>query len=264
MQAGQYSNYPRPVRNDLSFSVIGESWTVIKGNLGPFVVAAILALIAIAVPSYLGSFLFLATPESMRTPSDLPTMIRQQLLGNAITIPFTLLGYALAGPILASIVHMTFKALSGQAVEVGDVGWGFRRFLPLALASLITTVLVTIGSYLFCIPGLIAGGLTLLVIPTMVVQGMSPFDALSFSFSRMTKFLFMASLLYLVLYFVSGLGILLCCVGIVLTYPIGAVGSALVYRDVVGFQQPTMAAPAPAPEQPSPGPSPEDPGAGQP
>lgn len=243
----QPSNYPRPVVNEIRFSVIGEAWEIIKANMAAFIVASLISLAAMIMVSYIGSFAAGGAMDLANPPQDISTLLAQNLRSQVISIPFTLLGYALAGPFLASMVHMAFKALAGQKVEVADATWGVNRFVPFALASLLVFTITTIGTYMCCVPGLIAGGLTMLVFPAMVVQGLAPFDALSFSFGRMSKFLVMASLLFLVLYLVSGLGVVACCVGVLVTFPFLSVGSALVYRDLVGMDPAGGSVPVSAP-----------------
>lgn len=253
--------------NEIRFGVIGEAWEIIKANMAPFIVAALIALMVNMMVGYIGSLIAAGTMDLTNPPTEVMPMLMQQLRVTVISMPFTLLGYALSGPFLASMIHMTFKHMSGQKVEVGDATWGVSRFVPFALATLLIYVMVTIGLYMCIIPGLIAGGLTLLVLPSMVVQGLAPFDALSFSFSKMSKFLVMGALLYLVLTLVSSLGVLACCIGVLFTFPIAAVGSALVYRDLVGLGSVAESVPisapmqssAPAEESPTPPQEPEAP-----
>ncbi|MCC6402954.1 MAG: hypothetical protein IT207_03000 [Fimbriimonadaceae bacterium] len=264
--AMQPSNYPRPVINEIRFSVIGEAWEIIKANFGPFIVSALIVMMVSNMVGYMGSLLATSTMDMQNPPRELMPILMQQVRASTISMPFTLLGYALAGPFIASMIHMAFKHMSGQKVEMADVTWGVSRFVPFALATLLTYVMVTIGVYLCIFPAFIAGGLTMLVLPAMVVQGLSPFDALSFSFGKMSKFLFMAAVLYFVLGLVSGLGVIACCIGILVTFPIATVGTALVYRDLVGMGPVAEAVPvaapaqpeAPAPEVPAP---PQEPGA---
>ncbi|MGE0001568.1 MAG: hypothetical protein AB7F50_06515 [Fimbriimonadaceae bacterium] len=253
--------------NEIRFGVIGEAWEIIKANMAPFIVAALIAMMVSMMVGYIGSFIAAGTMDLTNPPTELTPMLMQQLRATVISTPFSLLGYALSGPFLASMVHMAFKHMSGQKVEVADATWGVSRFVPFALATLLLYVMVTIGTYMCIIPGLIAGGLTLLVLPSMVVQGLAPFDALSFSFAKMSKFLVMGAALFFVLGLVSYLGLLACCIGVLVTFPIAAVGSALVYRDLVGMGpvaesvpvSAPMESPAPAQESPAPPQEPEAP-----
>ncbi|MEM6775232.1 MAG: hypothetical protein AAF640_10305 [Pseudomonadota bacterium] len=78
-------------------------------------------------------------------------------------IPFaTLVTYPL---LLAGLYHMVMRLERGEAAELSHLFDGLPRFLPLVIASVLMSVLITIGVFLFVLPGLylvIAYGFTTL------------------------------------------------------------------------------------------------------
>lgn len=237
MQPGAYSNYPRPVRNELSLNVIGEAFRALTANIGPFVVWSIVTLALTLGVFWIFILAFVGMPGSLTNPEEIQKFLQVQVQGNLVSIFASVVSGLLSGPLYASVTHMTLKHMGGQRLDIADVLWGFGRFVPFAIAGVVCSGLVTVGYNLCCLPGAIVGGLTFLVYPAMILQGLSAFDALSFSFSRMSKHLFMATLLHLLLYVLSLLGIVACCVGLLFTLPLVVIPAAFVYRDIVGFPQ---------------------------
>lgn len=74
---------------------------------------------------------------------------------NVITYPLS----------LAGLYHMVMRLERGEATDIAQLLDGLPRFLPLVIASVLMSVLITIGIFLFVLPGLylaIAYGFTTL------------------------------------------------------------------------------------------------------
>lgn len=254
-----YANYPRPPVEEVSFSTIGEAWNVVTKNLGPFVVAALVGLVLLYVPVMIGSLIGQGVAMGAGAATDPSAAFGAAIMSQLIQTPFVILGYALAAPVFGSISYMALKWCRGEAIEMADLSFGFSRFAAFAVAGCLSYLAVTIGTYLCCIPGLIAGGCLMLTFPLIADRGLSPIDAMKASWAMLSKHMLMASLLYIVAAIVSSLGVIACGVGILVTFPIMFVVGALVYRDFTGVG-PTMATPAgtpmaptqPAPTEPAP------------
>jgi uncharacterized membrane protein len=248
-----YANYPRPPVEEVSFSTIGEAWNVVTKNIGPFVVASLVGLILLYVPVMVGSLIgqgMMSGAAATDPSAAMGTIIMSQL----IQTPFVIVGYALASPIFGSMSYMALKWCRGEAIEMADLSFGFSRFAAFAVAGCLTYLITTIGTYLCCIPGLIAAGGLMLTFPFIADRGLSPIDAMKASWALLSKHLLMAILLYIVAVIVSSLGAIACGIGLLVTFPIMFVVGALVYRDFTGVG-PMMATPAgtpPAPAEPAP------------
>ncbi len=251
MQPGPYSNYPRPPIQEINFAVISEGWKVVTKNIGPFALAGVLMVLAYLAVTGLGFLLTMplfAAANAASDSADPFASLSAQLVWQGAFTPFSILSMAVAAPFAMSITHMTLKVASGQALELGDAVYGTQRFGQAFVVGLIVGIGVTIGSICCYIPAFIVGGLTMFTYPIMLTRNLKPFEALRESWALLTRHLLMATLLYLVLSILSGLGICL-CVGIVLTLPLLYVCPALVYRDFYATGQPDPApvgAPSPA------------------
>lgn len=231
MQTGQYAQYPNQPVREIDFGVISEGFNLIWRNLGPFVVTVVCMLLASGAVNALGTFLMMPMMMSSKDTVDLSEIFQQSLFNQMISLPFTAISYAVMGPFIMSIVMMTLKVLRGERPEFGDIALGFNRFVPAAVTYLVTTFMVTIGVYACCLPGFILGGLTMFAMPLIAERGLGPFEAIGESWNQLKGHLWMAMLFYFVVGLVSVLGVLACCVGILVTLPLTAVCSTLIYRD---------------------------------
>lgn len=81
----------------------------------------------------------------------------------ASTIPFA--AAILYAPLLAGLYILIMRVDEGKSIRLVQVFDGFKKFLPLALASIVMSLLITLGLILLVIPGVylaIAYGFTTL------------------------------------------------------------------------------------------------------
>lgn len=74
------------------------------------------------------------------------------LQGFAAIIPFA--SGLLTGPLLVGFYSMVKKIDHDEAVDIKNLFDGFSKFVPLVLATIVVSLLVTIGVILFLLPGL--------------------------------------------------------------------------------------------------------------
>lgn len=157
------------------------------------------------------------------------------ILGNLILMVINGVAMGLLiGNWYAGVYYMVKKARNGETIEFGDAFWGFNNFLPIFLAGLIYSVAVGLGSILCLIPGLIAGGILLYLIPLVAFNHLSISEAITRTKNESMKSLVNHILFFLVAGIVSCIGAILCGVGIILTLPVGIAALAVAYEERIG------------------------------
>jgi uncharacterized membrane protein len=138
----------------------------------------------------------------------------------------------LLAPVQVGICHVTFKLLRGEPTTGSDIFFGFKRFGQAFMFGLVYYIAVALGTYCCYIPGFVIGGLWMLAIPTLADREVGAIEAFGISWQLMRPFWILGAVMYFLISFMSGLGVLACCVGIVLSYPLLALIPALIYRDL--------------------------------
>lgn len=131
----------------------------------------------------------------------------------------------LTGPMMVGYMRMIEREDGGAKVEIAEVFKGFDDFVPALLAVLLSSIIVGIG-FMFCVlPGL----LIMALVPTaayLVAAGEKDgVNAVKRAFEALKANFVGAFFCALVLGIVGSIGGLLCGVGMILTLPIGIIGS---------------------------------------
>ena len=157
------------------------------------------------------------------------------ILGNLILLVINGIAMGLlVGPWYAGMYHMVRKARNGEIIEFGDAFWGFNNFIPIFVAGLIFSFCVGIGACLCLIPGLIAGGILLYLIPLVAFKGEEQSSAITISKNEAMKSLASHTLFFLLAAIVSSVGFILLGVGVIFTFPVGIAAMAVCYEERLG------------------------------
>jgi uncharacterized membrane protein len=227
-----YTDGPETSRPALvRFEIISEAWQRFSANMTPWLLAILFMLLvtgAILGPFYATVFAssFASAMANKGEPSP-GSQIGSQLIGMVFGTGVNILQFVFLG----GMVKMAIRQLRGEAIAAGDVFSGFRQFAPLALAGLLYTLGVQMGTIFCILPGLLLAGLWMLTVPFIVDQNLDPIAALTASMKALQPQMWMALCLYFVLSLVAGIGALLCGIGMIFTYPLLPIGTALLYRD---------------------------------
>lgn len=167
-------------------------------------------------------------------------------VANLVASSFPLILY---GPVMCGIMFATLKALRGQVPEFGDLFRGFDRFVDSLLAGLIVSVIVGVGAILCILPALFLAPFFTLTYAFVIDRGLPWDKAISASwqaarrdYGKFLGFTLLTGLFYL-------LGIVVCCVGILVTQPVATMAAAIFYADVTGTLHDSGLEPAPAPAE---------------
>ncbi|MCG9894477.1 MAG: hypothetical protein MH204_03245 [Fimbriimonadaceae bacterium] len=240
----------RTPKREVDFDVIPKAWEILSSNWGPFVVLGLVGgLVATVLYGGVIALFFPALMASAVEQESNPFAgLGLQLMLNLAGIPI----FALVASLMSGMFFMTLKQLRGQKPEMSDMFAGLTSNpAGIILAALASMVAVTIGSFFCYIPGIILGGLLMIAVPAAVDKYLGAGEALKLSWETMKGNLLMASLLYLVLGLVAGLGACLCLVGALVTVPLMYIAQAVVYYDMTE-ELPAYDASASAPMPPDP------------
>jgi hypothetical protein len=245
----------QPRRADVRWEWIGEGWEMYSKQMGNWLlislVAFLISLIPI-IPIYIFIFAALGL-GSNSNPQDIAQALQQGGLNIMATLALSVVGAVIQAFAYSGYYNVVIKQLRGAQISIGDFFGGMQYFLPMLGITGIMAVITFIGN-LFCCLGSIFQfatlGLILFAYPLIVDRGMGTIDALktSFDFTKQNAFMFI--LFGIVVHLIGGIGVIVCCVGLIFTTPIlfNAVGCA--YRDCFMSQS------TPAPDSYSPPPPP--------
>ena len=187
-----------PVQFDV-FDTIKRSWPIVMANGGPLIGGGVLViLISLAANSVPG------------------------------------LALLIQGPLQLGLYTVSIAAVRGQAVRFEDLFAGFQRFVPAFLAGLLIGIFTGLGAVLCIIPGLIV---SVLYAPTylyMIDEGLDFWPAMERSRIAVWDNFVPWCLLMLGLFGLNLLGMLACCVGTFVTWPMTIVVICLAYEQQRG------------------------------
>ena len=167
-------------------------------------------------------------------------MVRHQFsTGNILMV---LLTTVISAPVYAVLTAGLFKyylkLIRGEGAGVADAFSGFGPMIGhLILAGLLVNILSMIGYLFLILPGIylvIAWNFT---IPLIIDRQMGFWDAMELSRKMVSKHWFLVFGLLLVSGLIAAAGMLLCCIGILVTMPISF--AAIMYAYEIIFSQNT-------------------------
>lgn len=232
--SGYYT--PRP---QISFDVISEAFNLFKLQMGAWVGAVFAFFAIIMVIAMLGGTVMVGSLIASGGSRD--------AAGAGMFLFFATYAGMLFVVTLASLflmgglIRMALKQVRGETLKIGDMFSVTDVIGPLIGTALLVTVIGSIGSLFFVVPGLIAYGVMMFALPLVVDQRLGPIEAITKSFEMLKNDWLMATLFYFVTAMIGGLGGIACGVGMVFTYPIWILSIVLTYRNyTTGGTSPTV------------------------
>lgn len=145
-----------------------------------------------------------------------------------MTAALTVVGAFFTG----GMYRAAFRQLDGESISVADVFSGIYLFPRILLISAISGALQLMAAFLCYFPLFIVQGLFFLAVPLVVRRDMDPMEALSHSYQTAKPEWLMFAVVALVSGLLSGVGIFLCVVGVLFSYPLIFLISAAAYKDI--------------------------------
>ncbi len=151
----------------------------------------------------------------------------------------SLLFSSIAAPFYAGYSIVAFKLMLRQPFQFSDFFRGFNYFLPLFLASLASTLLVSIGFVLLLIPGIYLAIGYMFTTFLVIDYRMEFWQAMEMSRKVISRNWFAFFLFALVLCFINLLGALAFGIGLLVTLPVTSCAVAVAYKEIVGLNAST-------------------------
>jgi zinc-ribbon domain len=211
---------------------IGGGWQMLMERWQVWVPMMLIFVLALLVP-ILPVYILLLGAGLASQGGDAPSA--------AVGILFPLVGLAgmlitigLSAFMMGGLYRTAFKQMRGETISIGDLFSGKDLMVNMLLTLLLVGLCTIGGAFLCIIPAYIVGGLLMFSVPLVVERGLSPVDALRASFEKTKGNWLMFTLFAFVLALIAGAGAIACYVGMLLTYPLYFLITAVAYRDVFG------------------------------
>ena len=229
-EAPRVSGYGLPPK--IRFEVIGEAWQLFTQQMATWIMAIVLFLVIMLVPGLVMVFgvmgslaAALASGNRDGGPVFGLGMVLSLLVGSLLIAVVSVV-------MMGGMYRMAIKQVRGEPIQLSDLWSAVDVFWKLVGAGLLIGLSMAAASFLCYLPAYIVGGLLMLTLPLIVDQKLGVIEAMTRSWNALKHEWLMAAVLYFVLTFVSSLGAVV-VIGIVFSYPLLFLGSALVYRDFI-------------------------------
>src|SRR5438067_8273844 len=209
---------------------------------------------AVTVPGALGA----TAPSTWTPPAGVQsqtgrwigagwTLVKDDLLNFVLlALVFSILNgvvpLILQGPLIAGFHVYCMKRLLNRPAEFADLFKGFNFFVPALVASLVIALFTGAGTILCIIPGLVVAAMYKFTYLFIVDKRMDFWPAMQASHAIVKQDYFGFTMFLLALIGINILGAICCIVGIFVSIPVTFAAITVAYRDIVGFDEQTLAA----------------------
>ncbi len=201
---------------------ISRAWNLVKTNFWPVVGVNLLVM------AVLFTFNYVVELFTGPTMNEMIRMRRLSLNGVFIIGWTSILGAPVYTVLMAGLYKYFLKLIRAESPTLGDAFAGFGpSFGQLVLLGLIEGTVVLIGFVLCFIPGLYLSIAWFFAMPLVIDKRMDCWSALELSRKTVNKHWFVVFGFLIVYGLLSMSGILACCLGMLVTMPIGV--AALMY-----------------------------------
>jgi hypothetical protein len=193
-------------------SCLHRGWALVRSDFWPLVGSTALVLALLSAVSSVG--------EVSRS------------LGN-VHFNTSVLGMLLGGPLMGGLYLHFLRKIRGEHVRVETAFSGFSNsFLHLVLASFVTGVLTTLGFICLILPGIYLLVAWFFTLPLVIDKQLDFWPAMRLSRQTISKHWWKFLGFLLVLALVNLAGIMACCVGFFVTFPLSLAALMYAYEDI--------------------------------
>jgi hypothetical protein len=208
---------------------ISKGWELVKKNFWPVVgVNFLVFLVIMAFNQLTGLF----------TRSIVQQMIQLHQFsagGICILLLVSILGAPVYLILMGGLMKYFLKLMRGEQASVGDAFSGFGPMAgQLILLGLVMNMLVLVGYALCLVPGIFLQVAWLFSITLVIDRQMNFWDAMELSRKMVCKHWWIVFAFFIVYSLVVAAGVLACCVGILVTMPIGIAAMLYAYETIFG------------------------------
>jgi hypothetical protein len=225
---GDYVFVAEAVPARVRLDAISEAWRVLSGNRGTWAGMTLLFMVV----TYGIAFGSLALQFAIEGGPPAPGQIRQGSgLSALVNLVAQLLQLLASAYLSAGMFRAACRQVRGEPVRAGDI-FNAGDVLGSTLWGMILMGLSIMGGLLLLIiPGLLVAGRLMFVLPLIADRRMAGGEALRASWGALRGQSWMSFFLLFASGLISGIGILLCCIGLLLTAPLYYLSIAIVYHD---------------------------------
>ncbi len=193
-----------------------RGWELVKNNFWPTVgVSTLVFVIIAAFQQICGLFTSPIIQAMIREKQFSPGGILIVVLVSIVSAPVYLV-------LMAGLMKYFLNLIRGEQATIGDAFSGFGPMIgQLILLGLVMNVLVIIGYALCIIPGIFLQVAWLFALPLVIDRRMNFWDAMELSRKMVCKHWFIVFAFLIVYTLVVMAGLIACCIGILVTIPIG-------------------------------------------
>lgn len=201
---------------------VSFAWQRIKADPGTVLGALIVGMIVSNIVNSIGNGVQQFDPDSLGV---------QIVSGGLSLVNFVVSSFMMGGMTLFAL-----KVARGQPYEFGDIFKGGPYFGAVLVANLLMGLGIGLGLILLIVPGIFLALAWSLTVPIAVDRNIGPIEAMKESWQLTNGHkgnIFLFGLLMVALVFV---GLLACCVGVLVVAPIGQIALAYIYLRISGQQ----------------------------
>ncbi len=180
------------------------------------------------------------------------------IAAGAITVALSVITLGvLSGPLMAGLYMLVLRLhdKASPTPKPGDLFQGFQVFLPAFLLVVGVAAITFVGSFILdfvpivgslaaMLGSVVLSAVVMFAMPLIADRRMQVWPAVEMSLDTIKPNFWMFLAFNLLAGVISSAGIIVCCVGIVVTLPIGVCILSVAYRDVFGQPAAGEAAPA--------------------
>ncbi|RLA46425.1 MAG: hypothetical protein DRR06_05110 [Gammaproteobacteria bacterium] len=227
-------NIESAIAGDYDFTiseVLTESWKKTNGMKGPFwgagvIVFIVAILTGIVLNGIAGVLDFNVSANSSNGNPNVLYNLLSQLIGTAVIYPF-----------MAGIIMLGVRRSVDLPISVNEAFAYFAYVLPLVVAAILMSILMTLGFILLVIPGIYLSVAYLFTVPLIVEKNMEAWQAMETSRKTVTRHWFKFFGLMIVMGVIVLVSALPFGIGLIWTYPMLVIALGILYRDIFGVEQ---------------------------
>jgi hypothetical protein len=216
-------------------SCIHRGWNLVKNNFWRLMGTSALVFllfggVSVALRRIVNSLL--GVPLPTLGPYPVWDAMVQQWPGFLVS---SLWNLCVGGALLGGLYNYYLKLIRGQTATLADAFAGFTgALIPLTLAHIVSGFLSGIGWLLCLVPGIYLGVAWKFTLPLVIDKRLGFWEAMELSRTMVTRQWWSVLVLLLLAGLLSISGIILCCVGVFATAPIGIAAVLYAYEDIFG------------------------------
>lgn len=220
-----FGSIPKALAGDYQVAIgdtLNEAWQRTKGNKGTVWLGVLLYIIAYVGIAIVGA---LITGQSLTDPEA------NGAIGGLV---YQVLLVAATAPLMAGMVMIGVKIARDEQVSGTEVFAHFDKVLPLAAATVLMYVLMTIGFILLVLPGIYLMVGYIMSMPLIVDKNLGPWQAMEVSRKAVTKHWFGVFGFMLVMFLLYLAGLMALVIGLIWAIPTLSIAFGILYRNMFG------------------------------